>query len=265
MANEKKLKKDRLFLRFTLARIKNYLSRVKNSFYSAAILFICIVAADLFLTDVEYVAQSLEIAFALSFILFVFFFLISKDDNPVGIVISGAEGETTVLNELKKLNDDFILFNRVILPDEKSSIGTREIDFIAMSKNGIFIVEVKNNRGYIKVESRADKWEVEKTTQFNKTYSKTIRNPIKQTFAQKKVLQTFLYKNKVYIKGLPVVTVVVFSNIDVELSDSFIAEDANQAVLPIGDLLGFIGVKDGYLENISPKTRRKIIKKLEKR
>ena len=54
-------------------------------------------------------------------------------------------------------------------------------------------------------------------------------------------------------------------NTDVELSDSFIAEDANQAVLPLVDLLGFIGVKDGYLENMSSKTRRKIIKQLEKR
>ncbi|MDE4980340.1 NERD domain-containing protein, partial [Francisella tularensis subsp. holarctica] len=81
------------------------------------------------------------------FIVFVFFFLITIDDNPVYIIISGAEGETTVLDELKKLDNNFVLFNRVVLPDEKSTVGKREIDFVAISRKGISIIDVINNRG----------------------------------------------------------------------------------------------------------------------
>ncbi|QLE78377.1 NERD domain-containing protein [Francisella sp. Scap27] len=265
MAIETKLKKDRLFLRFTIARLKNYFYRAKKSLYASIILCGLIVGVDLYLGNVEFVTQSIEVGFTLAFILFVFFFLITKDDNPVDIIISGAEGETTVLTELKKLSNEFVLFNRIVLPDQKSSVGERELDFIAISKKSIYIVEVKNNRGFIKVENMADKWQVEKTTQNKKVYAKTIKNPIRQTFAQKKVLQTFLYNEKIYIKGIPVVTVVIFANDQAELSDNFIADDANQAVLELETLLPFIEAKEQYLESMPTRSRRKIIRKLDKR
>lgn len=265
MAIETKLKKDRLFLRFTLARFKNYFYRARKSLYAAIIMCGLIVGVDLYLGNVEFVTQSLEVGVTLAFILFVFFFLITKDDNPVDIIISGAEGETTVLSELKKLDNEFVLFNRVILPDQKSSVGERELDFIAISKKSIYIIEVKNNRGFIKVENMAEKWHVEKTTQNNKIYAKTIKNPIRQTFAQKKVLQTFLYNEKVYIKGIPVVTIVIFANEQAQLSDNFIAEDASQAVLELETLLPFIKAKEQYLEPIPTRSRSKIIRKLDKK
>ncbi|ORU24641.1 hypothetical protein ACC93_02100, partial [Francisella tularensis subsp. holarctica] len=103
MAIESRLKKNRLFLRFTWARLRNYLIRARKSLYASIILCGLIVGVDLYLGNFEFVIQSLEIGITLAFILFVFFFLITKDDNPVDIIISGAEGETTVLDELKKL------------------------------------------------------------------------------------------------------------------------------------------------------------------
>ncbi|WP_150466490.1 nuclease-related domain-containing protein [Francisella sp. SYW-9] len=265
MAIESKLKKDRLFLRFTWARLRNYLIRARKSLYSSIILCGLIVGVDLYLGNVEFVAQSLQIALTLGVILFVFFFLITKDDNPVDIIISGAEGETTVLDELKKLDNNFVLFNRVILPDQKSTVGNRELDFIAISRKGIYIVEVKNNRGYIQVENMAERWQVSKTSQNNKVYAKTIKNPIRQTFAQKKVLQTYLYKQRIYIKGIPVVTIVIFANDDAQLSENFIADDANQAVLSLKNLLPFIKAKEEYLEKMPSRSRKKIIRKLEKK
>lgn len=74
MAIESKLKKDRLFLRFTWARLRNYLIRAKKSLYASIILCGLIVGVDLYLGDIEFVTQSLEIGFTLAFILFVFFF-----------------------------------------------------------------------------------------------------------------------------------------------------------------------------------------------
>ena len=265
MAIESKLKKDRLFLRFTWARLTNYYQRAKKSLYASVILCGFIVAVDLYLGNTEFVKQSVQVGVTLSSILFVFFFLVTKDDNPVDIIISGAQGETTVLDELKKLDNQYVLFNRVILPDKRSTVGTREIDFIAVSKKGIYIIEVKNNRGFMQVESMADRWHVEKTSKNKKVFAKTIKNPIRQTFAQKKVLQTFLYNEKIFIKGIPFITVVIFANDDAKLSDNFIAADANQAVLKLDTLLSFISAKEQYLEEMSSGSRRKIIKKIEKR
>ncbi len=265
MAIESKLKKERLFLRFTLARLKNYFIRMKTSLYAAIILCAFIMMTVLYLGGYDLAKQSLEVSVTLSGIVFIFLFLVIRDDNPVDIVKSGAEGEHIVLEELKKLDNNFVLMNSVILPDEKSSIGTREIDFIAISRKCVYIVEVKNNRGHIEVENMADRWKVEKTSQYNNVYEKTIKNPIRQTFAQKKVLQTFLYNERVYIKGIPFVTVVVFANEDAKLSDIFIADDANQAVVQLEHLIPFIENKDGYLEEMSSKSRKKMIKFLEKK
>ncbi|QIV94320.1 nuclease-related domain-containing protein [Allofrancisella frigidaquae] len=265
MAIENKLKKDRLFLRFTWVRFKNYWFRARKSLYASIILCGFIVGVNLYLGNIDFVNQSLQIAVTLAFILFIFFFLITKDNNPVDIIISGAKGESVVLNELKKLDSNYVLFNRIVLPDDKSTIGNRELDFLVISRKAIYIVEVKNNRGYIKVENMAERWQVEKISQNNKTYAKTIKNPIRQTFAQKKVLQTYLYNQRIYIKGIPVVTVVIFANPEVQLSDNFVAEDANQAVLSLENLLPFINAKEQYLEKMPTRSRRKIIKKLEKK
>ena len=157
------------------------------------ILFLIFTLTGYYLSDGSNIKQLLELATTLSLILFVFLFLITKNSNPLNIIISGAEGETQVLKKLKELDNDFVLFNRMILPDEKTTIGIRELDFIAISKKAIYIIEVKNNRGYVVVENMADRWHVEKKSQNNKIYSKMIKNPIRQTFAQKKVLQTYLY------------------------------------------------------------------------
>ena len=265
MAVENKLKKNWLFFRFTWVKIKSFFTRVLKSLYPCVILFLIFTLTGYYLSDGSNIKQLLELATTLSLILFVFLFLITKNSNPLNIIISGAEGETQVLKKLKELDNDFVLFNRMILPDEKTTIGIRELDFIAISKKAIYIIEVKNNRGYVVVENMADRWHVEKKSQNNKIYSKMIKNPIRQTFAQKKVLQTYLYKQRVYVKGIPVVTVVVFANEDVKLSDSFISDDANQAVVCMDSLIPFIKAKEEYLKNMAPRVRKKAIRKLEKR
>ena len=107
------------------------------------ILFLIFTLTSYYLSDGSNIKQLLELATTLSLILFVFLFLITKNSNPLNIIISGAEGETQVLKKLKELDNDFVLFNRMILPDEKTTIGIRELDFIAISKKAIYIIEVK--------------------------------------------------------------------------------------------------------------------------
>ncbi len=82
---------------------------------------------------------------------------------------------------------------------------------------------------------------------------------------KRKYYKTFLYNEKIFIKGIPVVTVVIFANDDAKLSESFIADDANQAVLELDTLLPFIHAKEQYLEEMPSRSRSRIIKKLEKK
>jgi len=66
--------------------------------------------------------------------------------------IAGAIGENLVVNELKKLSDDYILINNFSLAldtplyykKDKSKIRSIQIDHLLISKAGIFILETKN-------------------------------------------------------------------------------------------------------------------------
>ena len=69
--------------------------------------------------------------------------------NPL---IAGAIGENLVVNEIKKLSDDYILINNFTLQldtpiyykKDKSKIHSIQIDHLLISKAGIFILETKN-------------------------------------------------------------------------------------------------------------------------
>ncbi|MDN3642909.1 nuclease-related domain-containing protein [Lutimonas halocynthiae] len=69
--------------------------------------------------------------------------------NPL---IAGAIGENLVVNEIKKLSDDYILINNFSLAldtplyykKDKSKIHSIQIDHLLISKAGIFILETKN-------------------------------------------------------------------------------------------------------------------------
>jgi len=69
--------------------------------------------------------------------------------NPL---IAGAIGENLVVNEIKKLSDDYILINNFSLDldtplyykKDKSRIHSIQIDHLLISKAGIFILETKN-------------------------------------------------------------------------------------------------------------------------
>ncbi len=54
----------------------------------------------------------------------------------------GIEGENQVLIELLKLNDDYLIFRNIHLPDRKD-----DIDFVVLCPSGIYVVETKNIKG----------------------------------------------------------------------------------------------------------------------
>ena len=75
-------------------------------------------------------------------------------------------------------------FHNVIIP---SWNGTSQIDHLAISKYGIFIVETKNLKGWIFGSMDQAKW-----TQTLPRRKYSFQNPLRQTYRQKKVLAEFL-------------------------------------------------------------------------
>ena len=126
------------------------------------------------------------------------------------IAEAGAEGEESALKTLSELDDSYTIFNQVRMPCPASKTGYREADFVVCGPNGIFIVEVKNNKGII-VGTEADpKWEVRKVGEGGTPYSDYMRNPIRQVRSQIFPLKEYLATNGIsdtWING-----VVLFTN-----------------------------------------------------
>ena len=258
------LKSNKLHYKVAIAKANSYLNRLKVSLLVAITLCIVVVFAATYISgDKEVILNSLEVAITFSSIIFIFLFLVTKDDNPENMIKSGVTGENLVIKELKKLDDDFIIFNQITLPDERSSIGQRELDILVLSKKNIYIVEVKNNRGDIVVDAEAKEWYVEKVTQYNNTYAKKIRNPLRQIYAQNKVLNYYLRNKKIFMKMVGVVNIVVFANEEANLDNIYIKDDASEAVVCLEHLNMFIKHKEEYCEDIPSKIYKKTLKELE--
>lgn len=110
--------------------------------------------------------------------------------------MSGATGEDYTLNELSRLPASYTVFNQVELPDDKSTTGWRELDFIVCGPNGVFVIESKNHRGSLSGSEGDETWTVYKTGRGGTPYSSSIRNPVRQVKVQVVVLKKFLASHK---------------------------------------------------------------------
>jgi len=96
------------------------------------------------------------------------------------IMLAGAAGEDRALSVLSGLPEEYILFNQIQLPDGRSSTGFREADFVVVGPNGVFIIENKSYRGWIKGNGNSAEWELHKTGRRGTKYIKACRNPVPQ-------------------------------------------------------------------------------------
>jgi hypothetical protein len=81
---------------------------------------------------------------------------------------------------LSGLPTEYILFNQIRLPDERSKTGFREADFVVVGPNGVFIIENKDFRGWIQGDGNSSNWEVHKVGRGGTPYIKSCRNPVRQ-------------------------------------------------------------------------------------
>ncbi|MHA2365620.1 MAG: nuclease-related domain-containing protein [Candidatus Hodarchaeales archaeon] len=142
------------------------------------------------------------VAIGVCFFLFIKF--LARYYNAGSITRAGAEGELKALKYLEKLPDHYYILNQVEIPDQKGSYGVREIDYIVVGPNGVFLVEVKNISGLIKGKDTDKTLDVIKTDKYGIKHHKKEKNPFHQIKIQRIVLQKFLKQYRIYtpIQGM---------------------------------------------------------------
>ena len=116
------------------------------------------------------------------------------------IIESGIEGENRAANLLSYLSDSYtIIHNVVIYYDGRKS----EIDNVVIGNTGVFIIEVKNHKGYINGDCQEQEWMQRKIGKGGNEYSKEFYNPTKQVATHIYRLKHILLQNNIrtYISG----------------------------------------------------------------
>lgn len=154
-------------------------------------------------------------------------FILSKDR----VLLDGAIGEVYTLNILKRLPAGYIIFNQVDVPDEFSSTGFREIDFIVCGPTGIFVIESKNYVGNIVGNEQDLNWTKHKISRKGNFYSNSVRNPIKQIKTQVAVLKKHLRIAKLNPWVTPIVALSLNNSLEHIKSDSVPVVNSSDLVM----------------------------------
>ncbi len=141
------------------------------------------------------------------FIIILCIALFSDDSNSQKLYekperLAGKKGEIEATNIICSVlrNNDRLFTNVRIQYQDKPA----ELDNVIVNSFGVFIIEVKNYNGSIYGNEEDYEWVKYHTSKAGKTYSKIVRNPIKQVKRQIYVLKNFIsyYSHvQVWIKG----------------------------------------------------------------
>jgi hypothetical protein len=149
--------------------------------------------------------------------------------------LAGTEGEVAVLERLKKLPDDYCLFNRVRLPDAQLPNGWREIDFIVTGPTGLWIVEVKNTPGHVYVQPDERHWPLARRAGCGSRPGwNAMDNPIGQVRAQREALARWMLQHAIVVEPR---SIICLSHAEVAV------ENAEASPVPVR-------VRDGVVETI---------------
>ncbi|WP_350343466.1 nuclease-related domain-containing protein [Proteinivorax tanatarense] len=143
----------------------------------------------------------------------------------------GIKGEKVVLKKLKKLSDDYIVYNDITI---KNKGEQAQIDHLVIGPKGVFCIETKNMKGDISGRETDHNWVQKKTGKRGGIYHQKFYNPCKQNGRHVYKLKGYLNSNNlshVWVQSVVVFTKGWSSKLDVE---------SNTPVLKDGDLIKFI-------------------------
>lgn len=133
--------------------------------------------------------------------------------------LAGVEGEVTALDRLKTLPDEFLLFNRVKLPDGQLPNGWRELDFVVAGPTGLWIVEVKNTPGHVYVKPEERHWPLARRGCGSRPNWNAVENPIPQARAQVDSLRRWLLQHGIAVEPKSVIC-LAHSEVAVDNADA---------------------------------------------
>lgn len=158
----------------------------------------------------------MELLFVLLLIIFIVLVIIiasasSKNKTEREITAAGKQGEERTAYLLHSLPDNYMLIRNAVINYEGRK---SEIDNIVVGNTGVFIIETKNQKGYIVGDCQEKDWMQYKVGRGGTPYCKDFYNPTKQVATHIYRLKGIFRENKirVFINGA-----VYFSNPEIKI------------------------------------------------
>lgn len=187
-----------------------------------------------------------------------------KAKNIANMLQQGIDCENHVANSLETLPSNYYVLNNVGIKD---NMGRSEIDSLVVSKNGIWIVEVKSHIGSIYGEEEDNVWDYERAN----GQDDEIENPLKQSYRQMKILKN-IFDDKgidVFVKYcvvFPNASAVcvnsdkVYTSLDRLKQDILLGCNKKISTNELIKILGVFGIKDDSLKCTAETVKKKPVK-----
>ena len=188
----------------------------------------------------------------------------NKVKNIANMLQQGIDCENHVANSLETLPSNYYVLNNVGIKD---NMGRSEIDSLVVSKNGIWIVEVKSHVGSIYGEEEDNVWDYERAN----GQDDEIENPLKQSYRQMKILKN-IFDDKgidVFVKYcvvFPNASAVcvnsdkVYTSLDRLKQDILLGSNKKISTNELIKILGVFGIQDDSLKCTAETVKKKPVK-----
>lgn len=188
----------------------------------------------------------------------------NKVKNIANMLQQDIDCENHVANSLETLPSNYYVLNNVGIKD---NMGRSEIDSLVVSKNGIWIVEVKSHIGSIYGEEEDNVWDYERAN----GQDDEIENPLKQSYRQMKILKN-IFDDKgidVFVKYcvvFPNASAVcvnsdkVYTSLDRLKQDILLGSNKKISTNELIKILGVFGIQDDSLKCTAETVKRKPVK-----
>jgi hypothetical protein len=188
----------------------------------------------------------------------------NKVKNIANMLQQGIDCENHVANSLETLPSNYYVLNNVGIKD---NMGRSEIDSLVVSKNGIWIVEVKSHIGSIYGEEEDNVWDYERAN----GQDDEIENPLKQSYRQMKILKN-IFDDKgidVFVKYcvvFPNASAVcvnsdkVYTSLDRLKQDILLDSNKKISTNELIKILGVFGIQDDSLKCTAETVKKKPVK-----
>lgn len=133
-------------------------------------------------------------------------FLAYRQKEQIKIINYGIKGEKSVYKKLKKLSNEYKIYNDIQLFYNGEGA---QIDHLVISPYGIFCIESKNLKGKIVGNGQNNQWVLKKTGKHGGQYEKEFYNPCMQCSGHSHVVEGILKRGGV--QRIRIYPIVVFN------------------------------------------------------